>query len=301
MSIHEESMSVSAAVGNLIASDFPKVDYTDEDVKKAFSEYSEDELAKMKELGIISDDFELFYVIREFCSSLGLDDVADDEYILEIFKNAKKLDADEFESDPYMKLFVDDVKSGDIFLTHSEYERGEIFQYDMPDLNARVVALKLGFFTRKVRFPALYQGVMPWVSVCPSEINSMSEQIKKAHGKVLVLGLGLGYYPYMISSKDCVSEIVIVEIEPKIIDVFEKNLLPQFPNKDKISVVCADAIEYMKGVKAGDFDFIFADIWEGAVDGAPLYDRIKAHEKRLAKTEFTYWIEDQIRCYEAEK
>ena len=53
----------------------------------------------------------------------------------------------------------------------------------------------------------------------------------------------------------------------------------------------------MKSVENGDFDFVFADIWEGIVDGAPLYKKIKAHEERLSDIQFTYWIEDQIKYY----
>ena len=36
------------------------------------------------------------------------------------------------------------------------------------------------------------EGVIPWMSVCPSEINSMARHIDKAHGRALALGLGLG-------------------------------------------------------------------------------------------------------------
>ena len=62
-------------------------------------------------------------------------------------------------------------------------------------------------------------------------------------------------------------------------------------------VIEADAFKYLASLRGGEFDFCYADIWEGAVDGARAYLRIKAHEKRLAGTEFRYWIEPQIKAY----
>lgn len=297
------SMTISAKIGGIIATEQPKIEYTDEDVRREFASYSADELAEMAEIGLIDgeslSDFEKFYVIREFCAELGLSSVDDDgRYTLELFKNARMLSSEEMENDPFIKnVKINDTSEGKILLTTSAYERGEIFQYDMPDLGARLVVPKLGFFKRRVAFPALYEGIVPWVSVCPSEINSMRTQMERAHGRVLVLGLGLGYYPYIISQKDCVESITIVELQPTVIDVFKKQLLPQFSHRDKIKIVCADAIEYMKKVQCGEYDFCFADIWEGAVDGADLYRKIRANEQRLSTTEFTYWIEEQIKAY----
>lgn len=299
----ERSMTISAEIGSIIATEQPKIEYTEEDVRREFESYSADELAEMREIGLMDgdglSDFEKFYVIREFCAELGLSSADEDgRYTLELFKNARMLDADEFEKDPFIKnIDVTETSSDKILLTTSFYERGEIFQYDMPDLGAALVIPKLAFFKRRVTFPALYEGIVPWVSVCPSEINSMKPQMERAHGRVLVLGLGLGYYPYIISQKECVESITIVELQPTVIDVFKKCLLPQFSRRDKIDIVCADAIEYMKKVKDGEYDFCFADIWEGVLDGAELYRKIHAHEQRLSHTEFTYWIEDQIKAY----
>ena len=294
----QKSIQISAQIGRIIAEKMPKIKYSPSDLKKAEKAIGKDGLAEMREIGLLAGDFELFYVMREFCSDIALGDAADGNYILELFKNARKFDAFEFEADPYIaSVKLPTVISGDIMLTNAEYSRGEIFQYDMPDFAAPIVTPHLGFFDRAVSFPSIYQGSMPWMSVCPSEMNSMRAQIAAAHGKVLVLGLGLGYYPFMISRKDDVESIVIVELQQAVVDIFNSHILPHFEQKEKIKVVTADAIAYMDGVKNGDFDFCFADIWEGAVDGAKAYQKIRPHEKRLSETEFTYWIEDQIKAY----
>jgi spermidine synthase len=125
----------------------------------------------------------------------------------------------------------------------------------------------------------------------------MSIDFDKAEGRCLVLGLGLGYYPYIISQSDKVKSITIVELNEKIIILFEKYILPQFEHKEKIRIVHADAIEYMKSVERDEYDFCYADIWEGQVDGAPLYLQIKKNESRLPYTRFAYWIEEEIKWY----
>jgi hypothetical protein len=51
-------------------------------------------------------------------------------------------------------------------------------------------------------------------------------------------------------------------------------------------------------MKDGDFDFAFADIWHDVGDGRELYHRFRSEAARFAHTEFTYWLEDSILCYE---
>lgn len=290
-------MQISAAIGTVIAKDFPIVKYGGKELSDARAEFTDEEIDELSQLGLMKGDFEEYYVIREFCRMISLGDVAEGDYIAELFKNAKKLDADEINNNPYMKLGVPEAKDGDITLSYGQYEAGEIFQYDMPDFDGRLVVPKLAFYTEKVRFPAIYEGNMPWVSVCPSEINSMRGDIEKARGNVLVLGLGLGYFAYMCARKEIVSKVTVVEINEKILSVFKKHVLPLMECRDKIQLVSGDAIAYTDGINDGEYDFVYCDIWEGAVDGAKPYKALKKNEKRLPNTKFAYWIEPQIRAY----
>ena len=61
-----------------------------------------------------------------------------------------------------------------------------------------------------------------WMSTDPNEIITMNPYIQKAHGDILVMGLGLGYYPFMTALKDDVKSITIIEKDPKVIDIFKK-------------------------------------------------------------------------------
>lgn len=208
------------------------------------------------------------------------------------------LDAAEFRSDPYIKnIRIPTAKDGNYTLTTATYEPGELLEYDMPDLTMDPIEHKVGYFRDPVEFPGIYEGVIPWMSVCPSEINSMRRHIAKAHGRVLVLGLGLGYYPYMISRKPEVESIDIVELQPEIINLFQKHILPQFEHRDKIRIIEADAFSYVGGLSGDEYDFCFADIWQNEIDGAWAYRKLRDSEEQLEKIEFAYWIEDAIRWY----
>lgn len=295
----EESLSVTAHVGKAIARGAPQITCSPEELAEARSAYSDEKLSELEKLGFYYGDFELFYHVKRFADALDLWKIADGAYLKKLFSLARKFDPDDFYQDPYLEeIKIREKRIGEILLTHATYEKGEFFQYDMPRLREEIVVPRLGFFTEKVPFPAVYEGVTPWVSVCPSEIYSMQPDVAPAFGRVLVLGLGLGYYPFLISKKKNVEQITIVEKNPHIIDLFHNEILPQFPFARKIRVVQADAFDFLADAEVGTFDFCYADIWEGWVDGSAAMKRIEVQEKRLYSTEFRYWIGDEIHWWQ---
>ncbi|MBR2615339.1 MAG: hypothetical protein IKC69_01525 [Clostridia bacterium] len=294
----DESLAVTAHIARVIAENAPRIDYSEADLLRAREGYSEEKLAQLARDGFYKGDFELFYMMLRFCDGMDLWDRADEAYLQKLFSEAKRLDPKEFFADPYLATVpIRERRIGKILLTEAHYERGEYFQYDMPRLDEELVVPRIGFFPKKVRFPAVYEGNVPWVSVCPSEVYSMTPDVADAHGRVLVLGLGLGYYPFHVSLIDKVREITVVEKSPEILKIFREELLPHFPKKEKIRLVEADAFRFMEEVENGRYDFCYADIWEGWVDGAACYEKLLPHEKRLFDCEFRYWIRDEIRWY----
>lgn len=286
----ELSEQISGEIAYIIAEQAPYVDYTSADVKKT------ERNALPSELTLTGGDSELYHVIHEFLHVLHVDQAADRAYLNEVYKNARKYTKAQFYADPFLKnIHVPTCQIGDFTLTTVSYGRGELFQYDQPDLAAKIVVPKLAFCTDEVFFPTLYEGNIPWMSACPSEINSMKSQMNEAFGRVLVLGLGLGYYPYIVAQKPEVTQVDIIEIEPTIIQMFRQAILPQFPDREKIHVIKADAFAYLDSVQDGDYDFVFADIWENQFDGSKAYLKIVPQEKRLPHTKFTYWLEEQIK------
>lgn len=121
----------------------------------------------------------------------------------------------------------------------------------------------------------------------------MKKPISEATGNVLTYGLGLGYYAYMVSMKDNVESVTIVEKDKEIIDLFTRYILPQFKNKSKIKIINDDAFNYFK--KDIYYDYVFVDIWHDPSDGIDLYLKFKSLEKDNIK--YSYWIEDTLKCY----
>ena len=133
------------------------------------------------------------------------------------------------------------------------------------------------------------------MTVTPNEIETMAIPLEKAHGNIAVFGLGLGYYAYMVSEKKNVSHITIIERDKDAISLFREYLLPQFPNKNKICIVQADAFDYLNlEMKKESVDFAFVDLWHDVSDGLPLYLRLRKMEAAFPNTEFQYWIEPSM-------
>ena len=151
----------------------------------------------------------------------------------------------------------------------------------------------LSYFEEEQKYLALIKNGVVWMSITPNEINTMAPHIERAKGDVLVFGLGLGYYPFMISLKDEVKHITIVEMDEAVIDIFNKHLLPLFPHKDKIRIVKDDAKKFIKNLDK-KYDTIFIDLWHNPVDGLPLFLYFKDYERKYPQSKFQYWLEESL-------
>ena len=215
-----------------------------------------------------------------------------------IDKSVKKLDANRYIDDPYYKnIKIEDKKIGRWDLKMMTIKPYQGFLYDdieMADDEKEIP--KLGFFDTEFRYPAVLEDDNEWMTLVPSEIETLREGIDKAHGEVITFGLGLGYYPYMVSLKDNVSSITIVEKDENVIKLFEENILPQFEHKEKVKVICSDAFQYVRECSDTHYDFAYVDIWRDASDGIEMYIPMKNIEYMWPNTEFMYWVETSILC-----
>jgi predicted membrane-bound spermidine synthase len=92
--------------------------------------------------------------------------------------------------------------------------------------------------------------------------------------------------------------VTVVEKDPDVIQLFEKNVLPQFTQASKLHLVKEDAFIYAeKRMAKGEFDFIFTDLWHDPSDGVELYLRMKSYERYSPRSSFRYWIEKTLRYY----
>lgn len=207
-----------------------------------------------------------------------------------------KLDPINFFSDKYYQT-IGQIKASDADWKFSTYSytsfEGFVSNEIVVDPDYFAEHTPISYFDKEFPFFAVTQKDEIWMSIIPHEINTMKQPIENAFGNVLVLGLGLGYYVFNVVSKKNVNSVTIIENDKKIINLFNKYLLPKFPNKEKISIICADAINFIKD-SPKKFDYVFADIWHNVGDGEMLYLKLKGKEKYKPNAKFDYWIETSI-------
>ncbi len=232
----------------------------------------------------------------------GALDLYDDRDMMQNYlqKAVKKLSPESYLCNPYHKNIKLDFESvGDWTVETKSYKPYELFVFDdLKKLSDGRIIPQVGFFDEEYSFPCILQSGREWMMITPNEIETMKKPIHNAHGNVLTYGLGLGYFAYMASNKNDVKSVTVVERDKNVIKLFEKHILPQFENKDKIKLIEFDALFFaaeQKNKKLSDFDFVFADIWHDPSDGCDIYLLLKALER--PDCEYSYWIEDTIKCY----
>lgn len=209
--------------------------------------------------------------------------------------SVRLLDAEKYENNPYYRnIKLENIIDGNWEIRWEEYKPYRaVIAGDMIIGEDFSEVPPLGFFEKTFRFPAVLEGGNEWMTLTPVDLDTCDEAIEAAHGKVVTFGLGLGYYAYMVSEKETVDEVTVVELSEGVIKLFRKYILPQMPNAHKIKIVNADAFEYAKNTMPSEhFDYAFVDTWRDASDGAPMYERMRKLEKYSPNTKFSYWIEN---------
>lgn len=211
-----------------------------------------------------------------------------------------ELDPADFENDAYYQnIKIKPGKSGKWEYRQMKLKPCEAFVCNdfLVTRDGRMIP-QLGFFMREFAFPGVLENGREWMTLMPNETETSKQAIEKSHGKVLTFGLGLGYFAYMAARKSEVESVTVVDLSADAIALFEQNLLPQMECRDKIKVVHADAFAFAEQHYPRDeFDFVFADIWHDVSDGKDLYLRFKQLERLNGHIEYTYWLENSIKCY----
>ena len=178
-----------------------------------------------------------------FCG-ISEDDTTTNEY----FHDAVHcLETRKYRDNPYLKnIKFPDTATRHWKFTHYSYRPYEAFICNDIDIdkNLREVP-QIGFFQERFAYPAVEQDGREWMAVKPSEIETMRAPIEEATGRVVTFGLGLGYFAYMVSEKPDVTSLDIVERSEEAIALFERHILPQFPNKEKIRIIRSDAFGFL--------------------------------------------------------
>ena len=237
-------------------------------------------------------------------AAMGLDTVDNKEHKLldrlYIQPGVKKLDPLPYLSDEYCKTIrFPSYKMGKWETITGKYAAFEPFVWRDPLLlpDFREIP-QSGYFDKDFSFPAIHENGVEWMSVKPNEVETMKAPIANSRGRVLTLGLGMGYFAFHASQKNCVESVTVIEREKDVIELFKTKILPQFPHKEKIQILQADALDYMeKIIKKGQFDYLFADLWHDASDGLELYMKLKRLEQNAGNILIDYWIEASLLSY----
>ena len=174
------------------------------------------------------------------------------------------LDAQECRKDPYYQAIkLPEISRGKWKMGYKTIEAYELFTSDdlkvLPD--GREIP-QTGFFTENFTAPVVEENGREWMTVTPSEINTMTS--------------------------------VVVERDPEVISLFHEFILPQFPHKDKLTVVEADAYAFAEKMGDQHFDCAYVDIWHDVLDGVEMYLKMKRLEVCSPGTNFLYWIEPSM-------
>ena len=201
-----------------------------------------------------------------------------------------------YEENPYFVLLngLKEKKQGDIRFFIRSYAPYESFIYDEAeeesDINHRQ-RLRLGYFQDGFTFPAIEKKGEVWMSLIPHEIHTMEKAIAKAKGDCITFGLGLGYYAFMVSEKEEVTSLTVIESDEEVLSLFKKYLLPLFPHKEKIHFIKDDAIAFAKA-NTHIYDHLFIDIYHNEADGLMAALKLQGHLDTFKAVDF--WIQTSI-------
>ena len=119
-----------------------------------------------------------------------------------------------------------------------------------------------------------------WMRLGPKEIESSYGIINAAHGRVGIVGLGLGYIAQEMAKNNKVSEVVVYEFEKDIIELYKKN----FGENEKIKIINEDAYK----IKGEKFDYFYVDIYEYKLTEQVVSD-YKHFNDALEIEDYVFW------------
>ena len=198
------------------------------------------------------------------------------------------LDINKYLDNPYNKnIQINEVKYKDYLLCYETLKANEIFISDEININENnnyLETTSLAYFTKDYKYLTLSKDNVIWMSINPNEINTMDEDIKSM----------LGYISYMLSLKDDVNSITIIEKDEEIITLFKKYILDKFSFKNKIKIIHQDALDFLKTSSLDSYQFIYVDLYHNPNDGLKVFLDIKKIEAKNPSIKFLYWLNKSL-------
>ena len=138
------------------------------------------------------------------------------------------------------------------------------------------------FFTEDVAIPVLESRPNPdgawnvWMSLTPFEMWTQHSGVRAATGRVVIGGLGLGWLLHQVQLKPTVKEVVVVELDQRLLDWYGYTLCKKY---DKVvDVITEDIWEYGKS-RIAPGDRVLVDIWRAHTDAQSDSKLVKLREQ----------------------
>lgn len=125
------------------------------------------------------------------------------------------------------------------------------------------------------------------------ERETNKEFTQKAHGLILVAGLGIGLILFPLLDREDIEHITIVEKSQGVIDLVGPALKAKFG--DRLEIVCEDIFKW-KPAKGQMFDTIYFDIWPSiCVDNLKDITRLHRKFRRYLNKTPRAWMDSWVR------
>lgn len=147
---------------------------------------------------------------------------------------------------------------------------------------------------KTIQLPMIAEDNIGWMTPVLFEEKTMRHCVEKTHGNVLVVGLGIGFFPFNALLRPEVEKITIIEYNADIIKLFKEFILPQFPRKEAIEIIHGNAYEYLNNDYISQFDYTFVDIWRNNEDGVLILSNCLKNLDLSQEIPIDFWIEDAI-------
>ena len=129
------------------------------------------------------------------------------------------------------------------------------------------------------------------MSNTPTELRESELPVARAHGRVLIAGLGLGVMLHPILAKEEVEHVTLVEISKDVIDLVQPSLQEHI-DAGRLTIICADFREWVpkRGTR---YQCVWIDIWQDICsDQLPLAKALtKKYKRRLEKGDGDPWVD----------
>lgn len=122
----------------------------------------------------------------------------------------------------------------------------------------------------------------------PAVLASHEESLDRAHGHVMLAGLGLGAWLHAVHRRPAVDRVTVVEHSPDVIDL----VWPSYAHLRGVRLLVADV--QMLDPRQERCDFAFLDIWD---DDSTVHAHARAHEIarwQAAGVEVMAWHQDVV-------